>query len=406
MGDRAGATVRTGAVLRRRGVPADLRVGVQSVLVVVELRVLDDDGPARVGARVADRVVLDPGVVDGDVAHLVAGPDVLARVTEVAGVGLIPRGRSRGVRREDAVLGGGVLVVIERRGRRQVAALVAVQADGAAVGPAVPPDLVARVTRTGEEVAGGQVVDGHPVRLPDDDPVAAHRLAVRTDGTVGLGGRFGAALAVPRLGPVDHHGVTVHAAQVDVGRGDHHAPVVAVGRFRRVRAVGRLVVVAGGDQDPVAGGRGVDGGLDAPVLTGVAVERAHEEDVPALSRGRGVARRRRAAGGQQCGPEEAGRHQCRGAPPPCRAAPRRDGDRARAHDASSPVPALSSVRRRHAAGSTCGRDRPNLPGVAGIHRKWRRVRGVTCRERRRDLGPRPTEGLGRTHGGGQRGPAR
>src|SRR6202020_2965603 len=92
-----------------RRVSGDLGVGVEPVLVVVELRVLDHDGPTRVGAGVAECVVLRPRVVDGDATLLLTGTDVLARIVEVAGVGLVPGGRPGRVGGEDTVLGGRVL---------------------------------------------------------------------------------------------------------------------------------------------------------------------------------------------------------------------------------------------------------------------------------------------------------
>src|SRR5207302_1787307 len=87
VGDGADPVVGAGPVLRRR-VVAVLAVGVEAVLVAVELRVLDDELTAGVRARVPQRVVLGPGVIDGLVALLLAGTDVQARVVEVAGVGV------------------------------------------------------------------------------------------------------------------------------------------------------------------------------------------------------------------------------------------------------------------------------------------------------------------------------
>src|SRR5207302_2553337 len=119
---------------------------------------------------------------------------------------------------------------------------------------AVPPDLVAvAAAGSGQEVAGGQVLDVGAARLPDQDAVTPRDLQ-------GGVGRAGLRAAGQRA--VDHDPVPVHAAEVDAGRRDEHA-----GRVERVqRAV--LVIVARTDQDPVAGVGGVDRGLDAGVLAG------------------------------------------------------------------------------------------------------------------------------------------
>src|ERR1035441_1315834 len=159
-------------------------------------------------------------MVDGDVAHLLARPDVLPRVVEVAGVGLVPGGRARRVRGEDAVLGRGGLVSVVSGGRRQVAALVAMEADLGAVGPAVPPDLVAGIAAAAEEVAGGEVVDGDIVGLPHHDPIAPDGLATGVGGAEGLLARIRAAgTGGAGLGPVDDHRRAVHTPHVDVGGG-------------------------------------------------------------------------------------------------------------------------------------------------------------------------------------------
>jgi hypothetical protein len=172
--------------------------------------------------------------------------------------------------------------------------------------PPVPPHLVARVARPGEEIARRQVVDRDTVRLPHHDPVASHRLAVRSDGAEGLGGGVRAALPVARLGAVDHDAGAAHAAQVHVGRGDHDPAVVPVGRIRGLGAVRRLVVVPGCHEDPVARFGRVDGRLDRREPAGVTVERPHEQHLPAGRHRRGARRGRGAAGGQQAGSEDAG----------------------------------------------------------------------------------------------------
>src|SRR5439155_6715548 len=63
------------------------------------------------------------------------------------------------------------------------------------------------------------------------------------------------------LGAVDDHLVPIEAAQVEVRLRDGHA-AGGVAAGERVRVVAALVVVAGGDQDPVAGARGIYGFLD------------------------------------------------------------------------------------------------------------------------------------------------
>src|SRR5664280_1415061 len=154
-------------------------------------------------------------MVDGDVAYLLARPDVLPRVVEVAGVGLVPGGRARRVRGEDAILGRGGLVSVVSGGRRQVAALVAMEADLGAVGPAVPPDLVAGIAAAPEKVAGGEVVDGDIVGLPHHDPVAPDGLATGVGGAEGLLARIRTAgPGGSGLGPVDDHRRAVHTPQV------------------------------------------------------------------------------------------------------------------------------------------------------------------------------------------------
>ena len=254
MGDRARAAARTGAVLRRGPVVVVLAVGVEPVLVVVELRVLDHQLAAGVRPRVAERVVLRPHVVDGLVAHLLAGADVEPRVVEVAGVVLVP-GAAAPVAREDPVLGGGRLVLVEGARRGQVRAVEAPAADLPAAVAAVPPDLVAGAARAAEEVARGQVLDRHAVGLVHHDPVEAELAAAPVGGPEVLVGGVRAALRRAGLGPVDDHGVAVHPPQGHVGRRHQH------GR-RRVRRIGRSaragrLVVARRHQDPVArlGGR-------------------------------------------------------------------------------------------------------------------------------------------------------
>src|SRR5664279_3166628 len=119
--------MRASAVLGRRGISV-LAVGVEAVLVVVELGVLDDDLAAGVGSRVAECAELAMGPVDRLVTPLLAGADVVARVTEVAGVRLGPRTPGP-VAREDPVLRRGPVWLIERARRAQIRAVVTMASD-------------------------------------------------------------------------------------------------------------------------------------------------------------------------------------------------------------------------------------------------------------------------------------
>ncbi len=290
VGDGAGATVGAVPVLGRRRVAGDLGVGVDAILVVVELRVLDDDRAARIGARVAERVVLHPGVVDRDVAHLVAGTHVHARVVHVGPVDLVPARRALRVGREDPVLGRRRLVA-EVGGRAgQVGARVPGQTDLPRPIASVPPHLVPRVARAAEEVAGREVLDAHVVRLPHHDPVAPLRLAADDRAEV-LVLRVGTARGRGTSERSVHDdAVAIHSTDGQVRRVHDHASVVARAEKGGRRDVGVvcLVVVAGGDQDVIARLRSVHGGLNRRVLPGMAVVGADEQH-----RGRATARRAR-----------------------------------------------------------------------------------------------------------------
>jgi len=148
------------------------------------------------------------------------------------------------------------------------------EADLGAVGPAVPPDLVAGIAAAAEEVAGGEVVDGDIVGLPHHDPIAPDGLATGVGGAEGLLARIRTAgTGGSGLGPVDDHRRAVHTPQVDVRRGDDHPSCVAVGGVEPgLRCVSGLVVVARCHEDPVARLGRVDRRLDGLVLAGVPVE--------------------------------------------------------------------------------------------------------------------------------------
>jgi hypothetical protein len=92
-----------------------------------------------------------------------------------------------------------------------------------------------------------------------------------------------------RLGPVDDHAVAIHPSQVQSRLRDQHRRGPALDRVGR-----RCLVVAGGDQDPVARMSCVDGGLHGLELPGDAVVGADEQHS-------------RARGGREC--ETATHHQ-------------------------------------------------------------------------------------------------
>ncbi len=177
--------------------------------------------PAGVGARVAERVVLDPGVRDRRLA-VPARTDVEAGVVHARGVDLIERA-VHGVRDEDAVAAEETRVE-----RGEVGARPAVQADHPGPVAAVPPDLVpvVAVSAGAIEVAHGEVLEGHVVGLEHDEAVTHHVLAV------------------------DDDLVAIHPTHVQVRRRDAHG----------------LVVGSGVDEDPVAGLRRGDRGLDRRVV--------------------------------------------------------------------------------------------------------------------------------------------
>ena len=272
----ASAVVGAGAVLRRRGVVVVLAVGDDAAGVLVPLRLLDDQVPAGVGARVAERRVLGVRVGEPRVAVRTRA-HVVGRVAHVARVGVLDQPRPVHVAREDAVLAAGRVLAQEHgRRRREIGAVVAVQVHGAGAVATVPPDLVAAAAGAGQEVACGQVLDRDAVHLEHLDAVAARRVAVPVERAQILRVRARIARRRAGLGAVDDHLVAVEAAQVEVRLRDQHgAGGVAAGQ--RVHVVAALVVVAGGDQDPVAGARGVDRLLDRREVARPPVRRADAE---------------------------------------------------------------------------------------------------------------------------------
>src|SRR5581483_8867564 len=293
--DRALRAVRAAAVLGRGPVVVVLAVRVEAVLVVVELGALDDDAPARVRARVAERAELGPVVAHELVADPPAGADVVAGVGEVARVVVGPDAGAAGVAREEPVLGGGLVVLEERGGRVQVAAPERAEADLAAAVAAVPPDLVAGVPAAGEEVAGRQVLDAHAAGLPDDDAVPA-QVATALLQAVVLVGPLAATGRGPRLGAVHDHVVAAHSTEVQVRGPDQDGGGRHVPR-RPVDPVAPLVVIAGPDQDPIAAVGRVHGRLDRPELALDAVVDADSEHAGVGSRGAG----QKAERGDACG---------------------------------------------------------------------------------------------------------
>ena len=217
---------RTGPVLRRRRVTGALCVGVEPVHVVVELGVFDHQRATRIGTRVTRGR---------------CSPSMSCRPTRRRAVGRlrctcrsrrscshrsgstprdlgIPRRRCRSCRRPTAAAD----CAVEGVGRRQVAALVAVEPDLAGAVTAIPPDLVPTVARLvpstvfGElEVAHREVVDRVAVG-PDVDPVPTERDTGRVQYPKILVGGVAAALRGTGLGAVHDDRVAVHSPKMDV----------------------------------------------------------------------------------------------------------------------------------------------------------------------------------------------
>ena len=238
------------AQLWRRGIVVVLAVGDDPGLVVVPLGVLDDQMAPGVGPGVAERAVLRMGVGKHLVA-VTAGPDVIARIVHVAGVGVRERSWAPAVAREDPVRGGRLAGRVVSRGRVEVSAPERARDAPAAAVSEVEPDLVAGAALTLEEVAGGQVLDAHARCLEHLDPVATVGLTAHVRSEV-LIGRRAAAPRCARLGPIDDDAVSIHAAHMDARRRDHDTRALLGQRPIPPVAVAALVVVPGADQDPVA----------------------------------------------------------------------------------------------------------------------------------------------------------
>ena len=227
MGDRADRIARAGPVLRSWRVAVDLRVGVKTVLVVIEPGVLHDDGTTGVCAGVPQCRVFHPGLVDGDAADLQAGSDVHPRIVHVRAVDVGPGGRACCVAGEDPILRCGVLAVVEGRSGREVGALVACQSDGLGAEVAIPPDLVATIASAIEKVAHREVVDAHVVGLGHDDAISTDRLAVLHHTELLIGSPRRASRSAG-LGAVDDGGGAIHASDVDARRRDQDSSELAV----------------------------------------------------------------------------------------------------------------------------------------------------------------------------------
>ena len=116
-------------------------------------------------------------------------------------------------------------------------------------------------------------------------------------GTVLLRAGVGAARRGARLGAVDDDARAAHPPQVQVRLGDVDATEVAVlEALRRVREVSGLVIIAGGNQNPVAGLRSVHRRLDALVLAGLTVVGPDQQHVARRTAARRTAARGTAAG--------------------------------------------------------------------------------------------------------------
>src|SRR5512133_3607552 len=133
--------------------------------------------------------------------HLVAvaaGPDVVARIVHVAGVGARERSRAPAFAGEDPVRGGRLAGRVVRRGRVEVSAPEPARHAPAAAVSEVEPDLVAGAALTLGEVAGGRVLDAQARCLEQLDPVATVGVAARGRPEV-LTGRGAAAPRCARL---------------------------------------------------------------------------------------------------------------------------------------------------------------------------------------------------------------
>ena len=175
--------------------------------------------------------------------------------------------RPAGVGGEDPVgAGGGVGAAVEGRGRREEVAAERSHADLAAAVTAVEPDLVAALAAAREEVAGGEVLHRDAVGLEDLDPVAAQARRGPKSWSPAADEHFGE----PGLVPSTTTRLRSRPRRWMSRRRDQDAGAGLVGRLVG-GVVAALVVVARGDQDPVAGAGGVDGGLDRVELAVYAV---------------------------------------------------------------------------------------------------------------------------------------
>ena len=173
--------------------------------------------PARVRARVSEIAVLGVSAVEDGVA-VWAGADVEGRVGLVVRVDLRVEARPERVGREDPVGGEWLFVAfVVGGGRRQVGAPPGSDFRFAAAVAAVEPDLIAATAAAGEEVAGGQVLDADAIGLEHVEAVAPGWLAFGVERPEVLVAGDRTALRCFGLGPVEHHPVAVHAADIEPG---------------------------------------------------------------------------------------------------------------------------------------------------------------------------------------------
>ena len=139
-----------------------------------------------------------------------------------------------------------------RRRRREVRARVAVQPGRAAPVAAVEPDLVAAAAGT-QEVADGEVLDAHAVGLEHLDAVATGGGSRRSASDPGPARRDPTRTAA-EPGRVPSTTTWLRSMPRTWMPGFViMTPPVASSAWPSLRVVGPLVVIAGPDEDPVAG---------------------------------------------------------------------------------------------------------------------------------------------------------
>src|SRR5438128_5515782 len=238
------AFFRARTVLRRGRVVVVLAVADEARLVVVELRVLDRQVPARVRARVAERAGFGVGVVEDRVA-VATGADVEVGVRHVVGVDLrVQTGPARVGDEEPVGAEVGRAFLVELISRREECASPGAGHLFSGAVAEVEPDLVPAAALACLEVAHRQVLDAHALDLEHLDPVAP---AVVTFGVFApqfLVGGVAAARRGAFFGAVDDYPVAVHPADVDAGLFNQHPGPGLAGRRAGGQAVAGFLVVA------------------------------------------------------------------------------------------------------------------------------------------------------------------